>query len=96
MDSKQLLNTLVKLVVFIVRGDVTWSEIIIICKAKKLSSKNLLLNCSSFGDITKHLMTAPLGNQFSFVSLESQCFPQPELGTHIFLFNKSLEDFNTL
>ena len=39
----------------------------IICKAKNLSSNNynLLLNCSSFEkDISRHLMTAPLGNQF--------------------------------
>ena len=29
------------------------------------------------------LMTAPLGGQ---VFLESQCFPQPEHGTHIFVY----------
>ena len=36
----------------------------IICKAKNLSSNNLLINCSSFEkDVTRHLMSTPLGNQ---------------------------------
>ena len=37
-DSKQLLDMLVKLVVFIVRGDVTWREII----AEFVKQKNFL------------------------------------------------------
>ena len=46
------------------------------CKAKKLSSNDLLLNCSSFEkDIqyNKMLNDCSLGKYVSFVSLESQC-----------------------
>ena len=34
----------------------------------------------------KTLNDFSLGKSVSFVSLESQCFPQPELGTHIFVY----------
>ena len=44
----------------------------IICKAKRL-----------IGHITKY---GSLGQSVGFVSLESQCFPRPELGTHIFVY----------
>ena len=57
----------------------------IICKAKNLSSNNLLLNCSSFEkDITRHLMTTPLGNQLVLFPLNLSS--RPELGTHIFVY----------
>ena len=34
----------------------------------------------------KTLNDCSLGTSVSFVSLESQCFPQPELGTQIFVY----------
>ena len=58
----------------------------IICKAKNLSSNNLLLNCSSFEkDITRHLMTTPLGNQLVLFPLNLSVSLDQSLG-HIYLF----------
>ena len=58
----------------------------IICKAKNLSSNNLLLNCSSFEkDITRHLMATPLGNQLVLFPLNLSVSLDQSLG-HIYLF----------
>ena len=58
----------------------------IICKAKNLSSNNLLLNSSFFEkDITRHLMSTPLGNQLVLFPLNLSVSLDQSLG-HIYLF----------
>ena len=76
-----------KSLVFIVRGDVTWREIIIpFVKQKDFLRKTC---CSLLNRIySKTLNDCSLGKLVTFVPLESQCFHRPELGTHICLFNK--------